>query len=76
MIGVDFNEASRMATKINLAKHDIPHMVLFGDIGKPADIMKALQKKKVDLTKALHVRSTAVLMGSLFVRRVFFLLYA
>jgi acyl carrier protein len=57
MVGVDFNEESRVATAVNLSKRKIPHIVIFGDIGKPAAIMKALQKKHVDLAKTLHVRS-------------------
>jgi len=57
MVGVDFNEESRVATAVNLSKRGIPHIVVFGDIGKPADIMTALKKKKVDLSKTLHVRS-------------------
>lgn len=57
MVGVDFNEESRVATAVNLSKRSIPHIVLFGDIGKPAEIMSSLLKKKVDLTKTLHVRS-------------------
>eukprot|EP00439_Symbiodinium_sp_Y106_P061496 s3536_g9.t1 len=57
MVGVDFNEESRVATAVNLTKSNITHMVLFGDIGKPKNIMASLQKKGVDLTKTLHVRS-------------------
>eukprot|EP00913_Durusdinium_trenchii_P028868 g27068.t1 len=45
MIGVDFNEESRVATAVNLTKSNITHMVLFGDIGAPKQIMAALQKK-------------------------------
>jgi len=57
MVGVDFNEEARVATAVNLTKSNITHMVLFGDIGKPKQIMAALQKKGVDLSKTLHVRS-------------------
>jgi len=57
LVGVDFNEDSRMQTAVNLSKHGSPHLVVFGDIGKPSDIMKILRKKKVDLSKTLHVRS-------------------
>lgn len=57
MIGIDFNEESRLATAVNLAKADIPYVVLFGDIGKPAGIMRALRKKHIDLSSVLHVRS-------------------
>eukprot|EP00931_Biecheleriopsis_adriatica_P039453 TRINITY_DN22563_c0_g1_i1.p1 TRINITY_DN22563_c0_g1~~TRINITY_DN22563_c0_g1_i1.p1 ORF type:complete len:991 (+),score=210.91 TRINITY_DN22563_c0_g1_i1:28-2973(+) len=57
MVGVDFNEESRVATAVNLTKNNIAHIVIFGDIGKPKSIMTALQKKGVDLTKTLHVRS-------------------
>ncbi|CAE8591977.1 unnamed protein product [Polarella glacialis] len=73
MVGVDFNEKSRIATACNLGKHaklarlstmvsgsllyDVPHKVIAGDIGKPSGIMAALKRKKVDPNKSLHVRS-------------------
>ena len=57
MIGVDFNEKSRVATACNLEQHSIPHRVIAGDIGKPAALMTQLKRKKVDPNKALHVRS-------------------
>jgi len=57
MVGVDFNEEARVATAVNLSKRDIPHVVLFGDIGKPDEIMKALKKRNIDLGRCLHVRS-------------------
>jgi len=49
-----------MATAVNLANHEIPHVVQKGDIGKPSEIMNALKKlkkKKIELAKVLHVRS-------------------
>lgn len=57
MIGVDFNEKSRVATACNLEEHKVPHRVIAGDIGKPAALMTQLKRKKVDPNKALHVRS-------------------
>mmetsp|Transcript_42808 Transcript_42808/g.122087 ORF Transcript_42808/g.122087 Transcript_42808/m.122087 type:complete len:992 (+) Transcript_42808:55-3030(+) len=60
MIGIDFNEESRLATAVNLSKHGVPHLVLKGDIGKPAEIMaslRKLKKKRVDPAHLLHVRS-------------------
>lgn len=57
MVGVDLNEESRVATAINLSKRGIPHIVLPGDIAKPIELMAALKKRKVDLSRTLHVRS-------------------
>mmetsp|Transcript_46853 Transcript_46853/g.109412 ORF Transcript_46853/g.109412 Transcript_46853/m.109412 type:complete len:1049 (+) Transcript_46853:34-3180(+) len=57
MIGVDFNEKARVATACNLEEHKVPHRVIAGDIGKPAALMTQLKRKKVDPSKALHVRS-------------------
>ncbi|CAE8682966.1 unnamed protein product [Polarella glacialis] len=57
MVGVDFNEKSRIATACNLGNHDVPHKVIAGDIGKPSSIMAQLKRKKVDPNKSLHVRS-------------------
>nr|UUJ35640.1 SxtA [Alexandrium fundyense] len=57
MVGVDFNKDSRVATELNLSRHAVPHLVLFGDVGKPADIMEILGRKGVDPSRSLHVRS-------------------
>ena len=57
MIGVDFNEKARVATACNLEEQKVPHRVIAGDIGKPAALMTQLKRKKVDPSKALHVRS-------------------
>lgn len=56
-LGIDYNEESRIATSVNLMKDEIPHMVMFGDIGDPAHIINTLKEKKIDLTQVLHVRS-------------------
>lgn len=57
MVGVDFNEKSRVATACNLSNHEVPHKVIAGDIGKPSALMAQLKRKKVDVNKSLHVRS-------------------
>ncbi|CAJ1364634.1 unnamed protein product [Effrenium voratum] len=57
MVGVDFNEKSRVATACNLDQLQVPHRVIAGDIGKPASIMNQLKRKKVNSKKCLHVRS-------------------
>ncbi|CAK9049662.1 unnamed protein product, partial [Durusdinium trenchii] len=57
MVGVDFNEKSRIATACNLEKHQVPHRVIAGDIGKPSALIAQLKRKKVNPKKCLHVRS-------------------
>ena len=57
MVGVDFNEKSRIATACNLDQHQVPNRVISGDIGKPSALLAQLKRKKVNPKKALHVRS-------------------
>nr|ADY62524.1 SxtA short isoform precursor [Alexandrium fundyense] len=57
MVGVDLNEDPRVTTAVNLSKQGVPHVVISGDVGKPAEILAALKKKKVDASRTLHVRS-------------------
>jgi len=57
MVGVDLNEEPRVTTAVNLSKQGVPHVVISGDVGRPAEIIAALKKKKVDPSRTLHVRS-------------------
>ena len=57
MIGVDYNQASRDATRSTLTRAGVPHLVIFGDINDPDAIARDLRGLDVDMSKALHVRS-------------------
>ncbi|CAE8680152.1 unnamed protein product [Polarella glacialis] len=67
MVGVDFNEKSRIATACNLGKHAklarlstmVSGSLLYVSFCfyRPSGIMAALKRKKVDPNKSLHVRS-------------------
>jgi len=57
VVGVDFNEESRMAAAVNLSKQGVQSLIFHGDIGKPADIIEVLKRRSVDLERTLHVRS-------------------
>ena len=59
MVGVDFNEASLVATAKTLREHGVPFETMFGDIGDPEPIHEGLCSRfgargKDDI---LHVRS-------------------
>ncbi|RCJ24917.1 hypothetical protein A6S26_17070, partial [Nostoc sp. ATCC 43529] len=55
MIGVDFNEKALEATTLNLA--GIPHLVLPGDIGNPAQLIADLKALGINFEDILHIRS-------------------
>ena len=59
MVGVDFNEASLLATAETLVKAGVPFETMFGDIGDPATIHKGLCSRfgARDKDDVLHVRS-------------------
>ncbi|OLP20306.1 hypothetical protein BST81_00780 [Leptolyngbya sp. 'hensonii'] len=55
MVGVDYNQASLVETDRTLA--EIPHRVLPGDIGDPAQMMVDLQQCGIPPEQILHIRS-------------------
>ncbi len=55
MIGVDYNLKSLEATAKTLA--NIPHSVLQGDIGDPAQLLTDFKQHNIDPEAVLHVRS-------------------
>jgi hypothetical protein len=58
MIGVDFNQAARESTEINLNMADIPHIVLFGDVNDPEAIATSLRVKHgIRMKELLGVRA-------------------
>ncbi|KAH8075448.1 hypothetical protein JL721_1454 [Aureococcus anophagefferens] len=57
LIGVDFNDESLEVTKATLARAGVPFEVQWGDIGDPAFVVEALEKKGYARDSVLHVRS-------------------
>ena len=58
MCGVDFNEDSLKETGSTLSAANVPHGLMFGDIGDPLPMQKDLEAKfDVDRDHVLHVRS-------------------
>ena len=59
MVGVDFNEASIVATAKTLSEAGVPFKTMFGDIGDPEPIHKGLCSRfgARDKDDILHVRS-------------------
>ena len=59
MIGVDYNEASLIATNQTLEAANVPHITMQGDIGDPQGILNSLMGKVPNLNRdnVLHVRS-------------------
>ncbi len=55
MIGVDYNTASLEVTSQTLA--NVPHRVLHGDIGNPAQLIADLKQQGIDPEAVLHIRS-------------------
>jgi hypothetical protein len=57
LVGVDYNEAARSATRERLARASIPHLVLFGDINDPVGLRDELARHGVDSRALLHGNS-------------------
>ncbi|KAH8070753.1 acetyltransferase [Aureococcus anophagefferens] len=57
LIGVDFNDESLEVTKATLSRAGVPFEVQWGDIGDPAFVVEALEKKGYARDSVLHVRS-------------------
>jgi hypothetical protein len=60
IVGADYNEAARTATRRRLASAGIPHLVLFGDINDPASLRRELARRGVDSAALLHTSSFLV----------------
>lgn len=54
MIGVDYNRAALEATRSRLRRARIPHLALFGDIGDPSGLARALGERGLDPRALLH----------------------
>ncbi|GGK86733.1 class I SAM-dependent methyltransferase [Mangrovihabitans endophyticus] len=57
MVGIDPNQAALDEARRVLAAHDIPAVLLAGDIGAPDGIADELRARGIDIRQGLHVRS-------------------
>jgi hypothetical protein len=60
LVGADYNEAARSATRQRLTAAGIPHLVLVGDINDPGSLQAELARHSVDSTQLLHSSSFLV----------------
>jgi len=60
LIGADYNDAARTATRERLTRAGIPHLVSFGDINDPQSLKSELERHGIDSTRLLHSNSFLV----------------
>jgi hypothetical protein len=60
LVGADYNEAARSATRERLTRAGVPHLVLFGDINDPASLRRELAQRGTDSRDLLHGNSFLV----------------
>jgi hypothetical protein len=60
MVGADYHEAAREATRERLTRAGIPHLVVFGDINDPRGLRQSLAREGVDSRQLLHGSSFLV----------------
>lgn len=60
LVGADYNEAARNATRQRLSNAGVPHLVLFGDVNEPGDLQRELARRGVDASALLHTSSFLV----------------
>jgi hypothetical protein len=54
LVGADYNEAGRSATRERLSRAGIPHLVTFGDINDPLGLHADLARRGIDSSRLLH----------------------
>jgi hypothetical protein len=57
LVGADYNEAARSATRERLSRAGIPHLVTFGDINDPLGLHADLARRGIDSSRLLHGNS-------------------
>jgi len=57
MIGADYNVKAQVVVRDTLNKAGIPNLILFGDVGDPAQFAAALKEKDINICDGLHVRA-------------------
>ena len=60
LVGVEYELAAINVAKQKLQQEGLPHLVIFGDISKPADIHKTLNKYDVHIWDILHISKSVV----------------
>ena len=60
LVGADYNEAARSATRERLTRAGIPHLVVKGDINAPAQLRADLGSHGIDSRELLHGNSFLV----------------
>jgi hypothetical protein len=60
LVGADYNDAARSATRERLTRAGIPHLVTFGDINDPQSLKLELERRGIDSTRLLHSNSFLV----------------
>ena len=57
MIGADYNVKAQVVVREKLNEAGIPNLILFGDVGDPAQFAAALKERDIDICDGLHVRA-------------------
>jgi hypothetical protein len=57
MVGIDYNQAARRATRERLTRAGVPHLVLFGDVNDPEGLRERLLERGVDSRELMHGNS-------------------
>lgn len=60
LVGADYNEAARAATRERLGRKGIPHLITFGDINDPLALRSELARRGIDSKRLLHGSSFLV----------------
>ena len=60
LVGADYNDAARSASRQRLTQAGIPHFVTFGDINDPQSLKLELARRGIDSTRLLHTNSFLV----------------
>jgi hypothetical protein len=60
LVGVEYEVAAINVAKQRLEQEKLPHLVISGDIGKPADIHKTLSQHNIHHRDVLHISKSVV----------------
>lgn len=60
LVGVEHEEAAINVARQKLTQERLPHLVISGDIGKPTDIHKTLNKHNIHYRDILHISKSVV----------------
>ncbi len=60
MVGAEYTEVSRRTTAAVLAEAEVPHRVIFGDIGDPGRLAADLGELGLEAAEALHISKSVI----------------